>query len=58
MRGIDRLTEYKDAEFDKIIMHISSGHLKAGKYAGLIKIKDDFKLDKHRLFDDDKSTKE
>lgn len=58
MNGIDRLTEYGEFEFDKIIMYINSGQIKAGKYAGLIKIKKDFKINKHKLFADDGSTKD
>lgn len=58
MNGIERLTEYGEFEFDKIVMYINSGQIKCGKYAGLIKIKKDFKVDKHELFNNDNSTKE
>lgn len=38
MKCISRLEEYKDEDFDAIILKIKKGDIKCGKYAHLVKI--------------------
>lgn len=38
MKCINRYNEYKDESFDKILLYIRKGKIKAGKYSHLVKI--------------------
>ena len=38
MKCISRYEQYKDEDFDKIILDIKKGNIKAGKYAHLVKV--------------------
>lgn len=39
MGNIDRVNEYKDIDFDRLIRDIKSGKVKSGKHADLVKTK-------------------
>lgn len=60
MKCIDRLTEYKDVDFDQIIIHIKKGKIKSGRYAHLVKIDNKMKIktDGKELFIDGKDSDE
>jgi len=53
---IDRITtrfeQYKDEDFDKVILFIKNGTIKCGKYAHLVKV-DEGKLMKGKEFFND-----
>lgn len=49
MKCIDRYNEYKDDDFDSIILMIKNGKIKSGRYSHLIKI-DDKKIMKGKEF--------
>ena len=51
MQCVDRYEQYKDEDFDAIIMMIKNGKIKSGRYAGLVKIKKNYKVGKE-LFGD------
>lgn len=55
MKCIDRYEEYKDDNFDTIILKIKNGSIKSGRYAGLVKIKKDYKFGKEIFKDGSKS---
>jgi hypothetical protein len=38
MKCIDRYEEYKETQFDIIILNIRKGNIKAGRYAHLVKV--------------------
>jgi len=38
MNCIDRYEQYKDEDFDRIIMNIRKGIIKSGRYAHLVKV--------------------
>jgi len=38
MNCIDRYEQYKDEDFDRIILGIRKGNIKAGRYAHLVKV--------------------
>ena len=38
MKCIDRYEKYRDEDFDKIILEIRRGNIKAGKYSHLVKV--------------------
>ena len=46
MKGIKRYDTYKEENFDKIIMMIRKGEIKAGKYSHLVKV------DKNKIIKD------
>lgn len=48
----ERINEYKDVEFDKIISDIRSGKIKTGKYAHLVKVDKNYKIKGNKLFND------
>lgn len=50
MQSINRLDRFKDEDFDKIIILLKQGTIKAGKYAGLVKIKKNEKYNGKELF--------
>jgi hypothetical protein len=43
MNNIDRLEEYENIDFDRLIIDINRGKVKCGKYAHLVKIKENNK---------------
>ena len=50
MQCISRYEKYKDESLDTIILKIRSGSIKCGRYAHLVKIKDDKKILKGKEF--------
>lgn len=50
MKGIDRLQEYENVEFDKIILDIRNGKIKTGKYSKLVKVDKNYKLKGKEFF--------
>lgn len=57
MKCINRLTEYKDEDFDYIILKIKKGDIKCGKYAHLVKIDKSIKSDDRKELFTDGDTK-
>lgn len=52
MQAITRLDKYKDTEFDKIILMIRNGTIKAGKYSHLVKVDKNAKAKGKEFFTD------
>lgn len=50
MRCIERYEEYKDEDFDSIILLIRNGKIKSGRYAHLVKVDKSEKVDGKELF--------
>ena len=42
--AVERYEEFKDRNFDDIIMRIASGKIKVGKYSNLVKVKKNEKI--------------
>lgn len=38
MKCIDRYEQYKDEDFDKIMLDIRKGNIKSGRYSHLVKV--------------------
>ncbi len=53
MKCISRFKKYRDSEFDKVLMHIRDGTIKAGTYAHLVKVDKSSKLKGGVYFEDD-----
>lgn len=58
MKCIDRLQEYEETDLDQIILLIRNGTIKSGKYAHLVKIDKDKKMNGKELFADGKNSDE
>lgn len=54
MRCIERYEQYKEDDFDNTILFIRNGRIKSGRYAHLVKIDIDKKMDGKELFTDGK----
>lgn len=48
--AVERYEEFKDRNFDDIIMRIASGKIKVGKYSNLVKVKKNEKIKGKVLF--------
>lgn len=48
--AVERYEEFKDRNFDDIIMRIASGKIRVGKYAHLVKVKKNEKIKGKVLF--------
>lgn len=57
MKCITRFEKYRNEDFDKILIDIRNGNIKSGKYAHLVKIDENKKLNEGKLFSDGKSSK-
>lgn len=55
MKCIDRLLQYKDDDFDRIIMYIKKGSIKCGRYSHLVKVDKKAKIEGKELFADGKN---
>lgn len=55
MKCIDRLLQYKDDDFDRIIMYIKKGSIKCGRYSHLVKVDKKAKIEGKELFNDGKN---
>lgn len=42
--SVGRLKEYIEDDFDRLMLHIKKGQVKAGKYAHLVKVKEGKKI--------------
>lgn len=58
MKCIDRLQEYGEMDLDQIILLIRNGTIKSGKYAHLVKIDKNKKMNGKELFADGKDSDE
>lgn len=54
MKCVSRYKKYANESFDVIMIKIRNGTIKCGKYAHLVKIKKDFKVNEKELFSDGK----
>ena len=54
----DRLTEYSNDDFDRMILHIKNGRLRAGKYSHLVKVDENKKLKGTKFFEREDETYE
>lgn len=50
MKCITRFEKYRNEDFDKILIDIRNGNIKSGKYAHLVKIDENKKLNEGHLF--------
>lgn len=55
MKCIDRLLQYKDEDFDRIILYIKKGNIKCGRYSHLVKVDKKASKIRKELFGDEKS---
>lgn len=55
MKCIDRLLQYKDEDFDRIILYIRKGNIKCGRYSHLVKVDKKASKIRKELFGDEKS---
>ena len=58
MQCMERFKEFRDDDFDGIIMKIATGKIKTGKYSNRIKIDKNFKMNKKELFSNGKNDKD
>lgn len=54
MRCLERLEQYKDDDFDHIILQIRNGTIKSGRYSHLVKIDKNKEVKGKVLFKDGK----
>lgn len=58
MNCIERLEQYIHEDFDVVILLIKNGTIKSGKYAHLVKIKNNKKIKGKEFFKDAKNREE
>lgn len=54
MQCIERYDQYKEDDFDNVLLFIKIGKIKSGRYAHLVKIDKDKKMNGKELFADGK----
>lgn len=54
MQCIERYDQYKEDDFDNVLLYIKIGKIKSGRYAHLVKIDKDKKMNGKELFADGK----
>ena len=58
MKGLNRYIKYRDEDFDKVLLLIRNGTIKAGRYAHLVKVDEDVKLKGGVYFEDNSNESE